>query len=72
MRQQNNGRRRQNRGSNRRNFGNGNLTDLEVWGDVDVKGSITGSSSGVSSLGLKPLVSIVIVASYQCLIMYLI
>jgi hypothetical protein len=33
------------------NFGNGNLTDLEVWGDVDVKGSITGSSSGVSSVG---------------------
>ena len=32
------------------NFGNGNLTDLEVWGDVDVKGKITGSSSGVSSL----------------------
>ena len=33
------------------NFGNSNLTDLEVWGDVDVKGKITGSSSGVSSVG---------------------
>jgi hypothetical protein len=32
------------------NFGNGNLTDLEVWGDVDVKGKITSSSSSVSSL----------------------
>jgi len=32
------------------NFGNGNLTDLEVWGDVDVKGKITGGSSGISSL----------------------
>jgi len=32
------------------NFGNGNLTDLEVWGDVDVKGSITSGSSGVSSV----------------------
>ena len=32
------------------NFGNGNLTDLEVWGDVDVKGKITSSSSSVSSV----------------------
>jgi len=31
-------------------FGNGNLTDLEVWGDVDVKGKITSSSSSVSSV----------------------
>ena len=33
------------------NFGNGNLTDLEVWGDVDVKGKLNVASSGVSSMG---------------------
>ncbi len=33
------------------NFGNGNLTDLEVWGDVDVKGKLNVGSSGVSSMG---------------------
>ena len=33
------------------NFGNGNLTDLEVFGDVDVKGKLDVGSSGVSSMG---------------------
>lgn len=33
------------------NFGNGNLTDLEVWGDVDIKGKLNVASSGVSSMG---------------------
>ena len=33
------------------NFGNGNLTDLEVWGDVDIKGKLNVGSSGVSSMG---------------------
>jgi hypothetical protein len=33
------------------NYGNSNLTDLEVWGDADIKGSITSGSTGVSVVG---------------------
>ena len=33
------------------NFGNGNLTNLEVFGNVDIKGNLTVPSSGISSMG---------------------